>query len=132
MSRQFIDGEERRRSSRVCACETVHLRLGATYCTGRVINLSAEGALVEVDRLASALGSELSLGFPSNRGDEACWVVAVPCRHSERMIGMHWRGRPPIDVMLRIEAMIGRELDPLQPAEPRLAALRARALAHDE
>jgi hypothetical protein len=34
--------------------------------------------------------------------------------------------------MLHIEAMIVRELDPLQPAEARLATLRARALAHDE
>ncbi len=132
MSRQYVDGEDRRRSSRVDARETVHLRLGATYCTGRVINLSMEGALVEVDRLASGLAGELSLGFPSNRGDETCWVLAIACRLSDRMIGMHWRGHPPVDVMLRIEAMIGRELDPLQPAEARLAALRARALAHDD
>ena len=132
MSSRHIEGEDRRRSSRVGAYEAVHLRMGAAYCTGRVINLSMEGALIEVDRLAHALGSELSLGFPSNRGDETCWVVAIPCRLSDRMIGMHWRGQPPVDVMLRIEAMIGRELDPLQPAEARLAALRARALAHDE
>lgn len=132
MSRQIIEREERRRSSRVAAYETVHLRLDATYCTGRVINLSTEGALVRLDRLASALASELSLGFPSNRDEEACWVTAVPCRLSDRMIGMYWRGQPPVHVMLRIEAMIGRELNPLQPAEARLAALRARALAHGE
>ncbi len=132
MSRQYVDGEERRRSSRVAAYQTVHLRLGPTYCTGRVINLSTRGALVELDRLAGALGSEVSLGFPSHRSDEACWVLAVACRRSDRMIGMHWRGRPPADVMLRIERMIGRELDPLEPADARLAALRARALAHGE
>jgi len=132
MSKQYIDGKERRHSSRVGARETVHLRLGATYCTGRVINLSLRGALVEVDRMTAALGSEISLGFPSNRGDETCWVMAVPCRLSERMIGMHWRGHPPVDVLLRIEAMIGRELDPLQPAEARLAALRARAMSQDD
>jgi hypothetical protein len=132
MSRQYVEGEERRRSSRVAAFETVHLRLGGTYCTGRVINLSTRGALVEVDRVAGTLGAELSLGFPSGRGDEACWLVAIPCRLSERLIGMHWRGQPPVDVMLRIEAMIGRERNPLQPAEARLAALRARALAQGE
>ena len=71
MSRQYIDGEERRRSSRVSACETVHLRLGATYCTGRVINLSAEGALVELDRLASAAWRRAVAGLsiqPGRRG----------------------------------------------------------------
>ena len=132
MSRRYIWGEERRRSSRIGAYETVHLRLGGTYCIGRVVNLSVEGALVEVDTLLNTLGAELSVGFPSNRGDEAFWLEATACRSAARMIGMHWRGQPPVDVMLRIQAMIGRELDPLQPAEARLAALRARALTHDD
>jgi PilZ domain-containing protein len=132
MSRQFSENGERRRASRVSAGHTVHLRMGSAYCTGRVVNLSTDGALIEVDRLTAVPGSEVSLGFPSQRGDETCWVVAVPCRLSDRMIGMRWRGHPPADVMLRIEALIVRELDPLRPAEARLAALRARALAHDE
>ncbi len=132
MSSNFRGNEERRRALRVRAGQTVHLRLGAAYCTGRAVNLSTDGALIEVDRLTVPPGGEVSLGFPSARGDETCWVVAVPCRSSDRMIGMHWRGQPPADVMLRIEAMIVRELDPLQPAEARLTALRARALAHDE
>ena len=95
MIRQYVDGEERRRSFRVAAYQSVQLRLGPTYCTGRVINLSAQGALVELDRRAGAVGSEVSLGFPSNRGDEACWMVAVHAGCSDRMIGMHWRGKPP-------------------------------------
>jgi hypothetical protein len=132
MSRQISDNRERRRASRVSAGQTVHLRMGGAYCAGRIVNLSTDGALIEVDRLAAAPGGQVSLGFPSQRGDEICWVVAVPCRLSERMIGMHWRGQPPADVMLHIEAFIVRELDPLQPAQARLAALRARVLAHDE
>jgi hypothetical protein len=79
----------------VSAFQTVHLRAGAAYWTGRVINLSTDGALIEVDRLASAVGSELSLGFPSNRGDETCWVLAVPCRLSDRLIGMLSPGDRP-------------------------------------
>jgi hypothetical protein len=132
MSRQYVDREERRRSARVAAYQAVHLRLGPTYCTGRMINLSTLGALVELDRRAGTLGSEVSLGFPLHRSDEACWVLAVACRRSDRMIGMHWCGKPPADVMARIEAMIRRERDPLQPAEARLAALRARCVAHGE
>lgn len=133
MTRPFTENGERRRASRVRAGQTVHLRMGgAAYCTGRMVNLSTAGALIEVDRPATAPGGEFSLGFPSQHGNETCWIVAVPCRFSDRMIGMRWRGQPSADVMLQIEAMIVRELDPLQPAEARLAALRAHVLAHDD
>ena len=47
MSRQFSENGDRRRASRVSAGQTVHLRIGAAYCTGRVVNLSTDGALIE-------------------------------------------------------------------------------------
>jgi hypothetical protein len=132
MSGRYVGGAERRRSSRVGANALVHFRVSGSYGTGRLINLSLEGALVEASRRGDLLGAELALGFASSRDDDSCWLLASVTRRFDRMIGVRWCGQPPLDVMLRIQTLINRELDPLQPAEARLAALRARALSQHE
>lgn len=132
MSNRHPDSSERRRASRVGANETVHLRVAGTYCTARLVNLSVEGALVETDTAADVVGAEVALGFPSSRGDESCWLIAVACRLSRGIIAVRWSGQPSVEVMMRIRGVIGRELDPLRPGEARLADLRAQALVQGE
>jgi hypothetical protein len=132
VSNRHPEGSERRRASRVGASEVVHLRVGGSYCTARLINLSVDGALVEADTSAEVLGAEVALGFPTGRGDESFWLMALACRFSRGIIGVRWSGQPSVEVMTRIRGVISRELDPLRPGEARLANLRAQALAQGE
>jgi len=132
MSNWQTEGSERRRASRIGASQIVHLRVSGTYRTARLLNLSVDGALVETDTTAEVIGAEVALGFPTGRGDESCWLMAVACRLSRGIIGVRWSGQPPVDVMMRIRGVISREVDPLRPGEARLADLRAQALAQGE
>lgn len=132
MVNRHPEGGERRRASRVVASEFVQLRVSGSYCTGRLINLSLGGALVETQASAEILGAEVALGFPAGRGDESFWLMAIACRLSRGTVGVRWSGQPPVDVMLRIRGVISRELDPLRPGEARLANLRAQALQQGE
>ena len=101
---------DRRRSHRYSVEAAAKLYSGSRTIQGHLLDLSINGARVKIDG-ANPVQGEYMVGIPFGRDpEEAINIPAVTCHISENSVGLSWLGRPPVDVLMKLERLIEGEL----------------------
>jgi len=104
------DVAERRGAERMPVSEPATVEAGGGEISVRLLEVSAEGARIQVDAGTDLSGEVVALTIPFTRDPaEAERFVARIVRRSGNVLGLHWIEAPSFDARFKITRLMERE-----------------------